>query len=323
VALSELDNEIKKRFSKRKKIGIYWHEDQKKKDRKDHHTQLKKKVRTLLPKCIILNVNAELTQSRLRVDNYDLGNLKSAITKSNTAFQQTLTEIRHCKTEADIHATLHYNIHRQSYFQNSFNTIVANGKNACTLHYTKNNAPLNNKSLLLIDFGIRWHGMCSDISRTFPLSGTFNPLQKLLYSIVLSAQKEVEKNAKAGISIDELNNLCWQHLNDLLDKKVRSQGGKIKKDYDINPHNVGHLIAHQVHDGDYYRVYKSSPLQEGNVITNEPGFYGHVTMKIDGKAYSEDIGIRIEDNLLITKDGCENLSKAIPKTITQLEALLT
>ena len=95
----------------------------------------------------------------------------------------------------------------------------------------------------------------------------------------------------------------------------------MKLPYKHAPHNVGHLLAHQVHDGDPFRDYKTQPIQAGWVITNEPGLYGEFSLRIDGKLYSESIGIRIEDNLLVSDSGCRNLTTT-PKTIDSLEALI-
>ena len=96
----------------------------------------------------------------------------------------------------------------------------------------------------------------------------------------------------------------------------------LERHYKTRPHNIGHLIAHSVHDGDPFRHYSSEPLEIGMVLTNEPGLYGHFEMIIDDEFYSEDCGIRIEDQLLITDKGCQNLTKNCPKSIDELEHLL-
>ena len=178
------------------------------------------------------------------------------------------------------------------------------------------------KSLLLLDFGCRYNSCVSDVSRTIPLSGKFNPLQRLLYQIVLDAQRLVEEHVGPGVTFHSLNEMCWTFIENALQVRLLLPGGKMERHYKTRPHNIGHLIAHSVHDGDPFRHYSSEPLEIGMVLTNEPGLYGHFEMIIDDEFYSEDCGIRIEDQLLITDKGCQNLTKNCPKSIDELEHLL-
>ena len=99
----------------------------------------------------------------------------------------------------------------------------------------------------------------------------------------------------------------------LIKERILDQGGSIKTDYKTNPHQVGHLIGIAVHDGDTKRSYRNTPLKKGYLISNEPGFYGKVSMPYQQKRVTRTLGIRIEDMLLITKGGCKNLSQSIPK----------
>jgi Xaa-Pro aminopeptidase len=204
----------------------------------------------------------------------------------------------------------------------SFPSIVASGPNATTLHYVKNDDDFEKNELVLIDFGVRWMTMHADISRTVPASGRFNPLQKILYEIVLNTQLAVEKKAKRGVKIRELNEFCWDTLNRGLEK-FKAMGGKFKLKYDKRPHGVSHLIGEQEHDGDPFRNYADEPMQAGWLISNEPGLYGHFQIRHKGRSYDEEIGIRIEDNLLITASGCKNMSRGIPKTVTEIEGLMS
>ena len=93
--------------------------------------------------------------------------------------------------------------------------------------------------------------------------------------------------------------------------------------YKDRPHGVSHLMGEQEHDGDPFRNYLSEPMREGWLISNEPGLYGSFSVRLDGRLFDEEIGIRIEDNLLITKTGCTNLSRSIPKTVGQIEKLMS
>jgi Xaa-Pro aminopeptidase len=107
-----------------------------------------------------------------------------------------------------------------------------------------------------------------------------------------------------------------------LQQRFFARGGKAQRSYSGQPHGLSHLMGEQEHDGDPYRIYQDYPLQVGWQISNEPGLYGHFEITLGGRRYSEWIGIRVEDDLLITKDGCRNLSASIPKEIPEIEALI-
>ena len=193
---------------------------------------------------------------------------------------------------------------------------------SATLHYMKNDDPISKGEMMLMDFGVRWMTMHADITRSFPVSGKFNQMQKMLYEIVLKGQREVEKAARAGVTIDELNNVCWAVINDGLEKKFVAAGGKYELRYKDRPHGVSHLMGEQEHDGDPFRNYLKQSMKPGWMISNEPGLYGEFKIRLDGKTYDETIGIRIEDNLVMTQKGCINLSRNIPKSVREIERLM-
>ncbi len=265
----------------------------------------------------------EFMQYRLCLDKVDQHNLSCANQLTATVFKQCLGQLHQFESETQVAGFIKGAITTHSWFGESFPPIVAAGKNAAILHYRFHHSMLTKNSLLLLDFGCKHFTMPADISRTVPINGRFNPLQALLYSIVLAAQSVVEKAAKAGVTIKQLNDLCWKFVETELENTFFKQGGQAQRPYKTQPHNVSHLIAHTVHDGDRYRKYRTTPLTTGMVISNEPGLYGQFSMTIDGVEYNEHIGIRIEDNLLITDKGCDNLSKDCPKTIADIEALFT
>ena len=144
----------------------------------------------------------------------------------------------------------------------------------------------------------------------------------MLYGVVLKAQLAVQRIARRGVTMNKLNDCCWDSVNRDLEKIFKSAGGKMKLRYKDRPHGVSHLMGEQEHDGDPFRNYLSEPMHEGWLISNEPGLYGSFKIRLNGKLYDEEIGIRIEDNLLITKTGCKNLSSSIPKTVRQIEKLM-
>ncbi len=260
---------------------------------------------------------------RLPLEPAQIKDVGIAVRHTHEAFKETLAKLGEFKNENELSVHLEAGMKRRSAAGLSFPNIVAAGKNATILHYLKNDEPIPSGCLVLLDFGVRYGTMHADISRTVPVSGRFNPLQALLYDIVLQAEKENMKNAKPGETIRNLNRKVWEFLEDQLQTRFFARGGKAVRAYTQQPHGVSHLMGEQEHDGDPHRLYQDYPLQEGWQISNEPGLYGHFTMTLAGKKYSEWIGIRIEDDLLITKTGCRNLSEEIPRKIADLEALIS
>ena len=241
---------------------------------------------------------------------------------TNHAFHEFLQNLKRFKTEREAQLFLDYKMQVQSDGDLAFPTIMANGKNACCLHYVKNDEPLELGKLLLMDFGIRAGTQHSDISRTVPVNGKFDPLQKLLYTIVLDAQKFHQKNVKPGARLSDLDPLVWDFISNALQERFVAKGGRFKLLYDKRPHGVSHLIGEQIHEGDPFRCYMRKPLPPGMLLSNEPGLYGFFEIDLDGIHYAEDVGIRIENDLLVTEDGCEDISAEIPREISDIETLL-
>lgn len=187
----------------------------------------------------------------------------------------------------------------------AFDTIAASGKNSCCLHYSANQDIIHNGDLILFDLGSTYNYYCSDISRTFPVNGKFTPRQRQIYEIVLNGQKLMFKNMKPGITQRELNQILVKYFQVEL-KKI----GLIKDDSEVSKyyyHGVSHHMGLDCHDlADY------TPLEAGAVISNEPGLY----------IPEENIGIRIEDDVLITEAGCINLSSEILKEPDEIEAFM-
>jgi Xaa-Pro aminopeptidase len=260
---------------------------------------------------------------RLPLDKYDVTNALKAQEITGNGFKVLLKNFRKLKNECQVQGFLEGQMLMNTPFGLSYPSIVASGSNANILHYTKNDDDFSKNEMILIDFGIRWMTMHADITRTFPVSGRFNPMQKILYEIVLKAQLVVQKKARAGVTVDELNTVCWEKINQGLEYDFKAIGGKFKLKYKDRPHGVSHLMGEQEHDGDPFRNYASVPMKPGWMISNEPGLYGEFSLRLKGKSYDEKIGIRIEDNLVMRSNGCQNLSSKIPKTVKQLEKLMS
>ncbi|MAQ64365.1 MAG: hypothetical protein CL503_03605 [Actinobacteria bacterium] len=302
-------------------LALYWH-DHESEEIADFYVLFKKMMEEALEEVDVNFVNCfHLLEDRVILDDVDRANLKQANQFTADVFKTVCKALAGCSWETEVAGILKGNIFKYSWMGQSFPAIVASGKNATILHYKHHNHRLDQDALLLLDFGCRYEVMPADISRTVPVNGRFNPLQRLLYTIVLEAQITVEKHVKEGITIDELNELCWSYIEAELDKRFFSKGGSCQRSYVKQPHNVSHLIGHMVHDGDPFRVYRSLPLQSGMVISIEPGIYGHFSIDIDGNVYDEELGIRIEDNVVVTGDGCDNLSSDCPKSVLDIEAL--
>lgn len=208
----------------------------------------------------------------------------------------------------------------------AYNSICASGKNATTLHYVFNDEPVKKSELFLIDAGAEYKYYASDITRTYPASGKFTNIQKELYQDILDIQKATIEMIKPGATFKDLNDRSSKMLTEVMIKRGLLTGTveeniesmAFKKYY---PHGIGHYLGIDVHDvGVYVEGDKPVPFEPGVVVTVEPGIY---VPEDDETAPSElrGIGIRIEDDILVTAEGFEILSKDAPKEIKDIEAL--
>ena len=252
------------------------------------------------------NLWAMASQLRMQKDKDEVTLIQQAVDVTRQALQHVMTNLKPGMKEYQAQADFEYMVHYLGAEGPSFQTIAGSGKNGCMLHYETNRETCQDGSLLLLDLGTRWQGYCSDITRTYPVNGKFTDRQRQVYEIVLRANKEVAAQAKPGMTTRELNDIC---------KKVLAAGcmelGLIEKEEEIGKyymHGVSHHLGIDVHDV----TVEGMKLAPGSVITDEPGLY------ID----EWEIGIRIEDDLLITEDGCEILSAGIIKEPDEIEAFM-
>lgn len=207
----------------------------------------------------------------------------------------------------------------------SYNSIVAGGSNACILHYTENDRPLNDGDLVLIDAGCEFAMYAGDITRTFPVNGKFSQPQREIYDLVLKAQKRAIELLVPGNSIkqanDEVVRIKTQGLVDLgilkgdVDTLIEQQAYR-----QFYMHGLGHWLGLDVHDVGSYGQDKQRILEIGMVITVEPGIY--IAEDADVPEQYKGIGVRIEDNLLMTEYGNKILTAAAPKEIADIENLM-
>ena len=208
----------------------------------------------------------------------------------------------------------------------AYTSIVAGGKNACVLHYTDNASMLKNGDLLLTDAACEFKNYASDITRTIPINGRFSNAQKDLYELVLLAQKNAISKCLAGNTLRDIHQVAVKTLSKGLIKlglikgeyKTVIKNEVYKKFY---MHNTGHWLGLDVHDPcDYMIDEKPILLQPGMIFTVEPGLYVRPDKSVDKKYHN--IGIRIEDDVLITKNGPEVLTSKAPKNIKDIENIM-
>lgn len=208
----------------------------------------------------------------------------------------------------------------------AYPSIVGGGENACTLHYIENSSALKDNEMVLIDAGAEYQNYASDITRTFPVNGKFSQEQAALYTVVLSAQQAVIDSIRPGIPWDHLQQIAVEHLGQgLLDLGILKGTLKdvIENKYYQNyyMHNIGHWLGLDVHDVGVYKVDGEwRRLEPGMILTVEPGLYMSPQEGLDKKWWN--IGIRIEDDVLVTEKGCEVLTQSLPKTISEIEQLM-
>lgn len=258
------------------------------------------------PGITVRNLWPMAAKLRMQKDEDEVALTEHAIDITDKALQRVLTTLEPGMKEYQAQANFEHMVHYLGAEGPSFPTIAGSGKNGCMLHYETNRDTCQDGTLLLLDLGVRYQGYCSDITRTYPVGGKFSERQRKVYEIVLKANKEVAAQAKPGMTTKELNEIC---------KKVLTQGcmelGLIDKEEDIGKyymHGVSHHLGLDVHDV----TVEGVKLAPGSIITDEPGLY------ID----EWEIGIRIEDDLLITEDGCRVLSAAIIKEPDEIEAFM-
>ena len=231
--------------------------------------------------------------------------LRKAIAITDKGIRAVMQAAKAGMYEYELQALMEYEFKRLGSPYPSFNSIVASGINATVLHYDKNSSKITNDDMILFDVGATYCGYSADISRTFPVSGKFNDMQRLIYQGVLDVQEAIIKMIKPGIEYKELQIKATELLSAFMMKNDCIEKAEEISKYYFHP--VSHFLGLDTHDSKISKV-----LKPGHIITVEPGLY------IDYRS----IGIRIEDDILVTEDGYENLSSDIPKTIEEIEALM-
>jgi Xaa-Pro aminopeptidase len=269
-----------------------------------------------------------LHDMRLYKSSAEVKLMRRAAAISAAAHSELMKRCRPGIMEYELEATFAYECARQGARHEAYSSIVAGGGNACVLHYIDNDVPLRDGDLVLIDAGCELGCYASDITRTFPVNGRFSEPQLQLYELVLAAQQAAIRKVKPGNHWNHPHQAAVRAITKglvalgILDGPVN----KLIKDEAYKPfymHRTGHWLGMDVHDvGDYKVDGAWRELEPGMVLTVEPGLYiPEGTKGVPTKWWN--IGIRIEDDVLVTKDGCEVLSRGVPKAPAEIQTLMT
>lgn len=274
----------------------------------------------------VIDIRPLIHAMRLIKSDYEINAMRQAAGISAEAHKHAMLQSKVGNNEYHLEAELHYRFALQGARHPAYGTIVGSGNNACILHYTENDAELKDGDLVLIDAGAEWQGYAADITRTFPVNGRFSPEQTLLYQLVLDAQTVSFEYVRPGGNFQQATDAAARVLTQGLIELGILQGSlqhnlKLKTYRQFFIHGLGHWLGLDVHDvGSYKQAGEDIPFQPGMVLTIEPGLYISQDAKVEAKW--QGIGIRIEDNLLITASGHEVLTATVPKTIDEIQTLM-
>lgn len=260
------------------------------------------------PQVRVNNIYSKIGELRLRKSDEEVEKIKKAIEITKSGIERLMTEARIGMKEYELEAYFDFNCKLKGATDLAFTTIAAAGKNATTLHYIDNNAELKDNDLILFDLGAEYNCYNADISRTFPVNGKFTVRQKEVYNSVLKVNEEIIKSIKPGMRYKDINEKATDLIADECIKLGLIEDKKDVKKYYY--HSIGHSLGMDTHDIE--TPHRDITFEPGVVFTVEPGIY----------IEEEGIGIRIEDDILVTEDGAINLSSDIIKTVDEIEAFM-
>lgn len=266
-----------------------------------------KEVQEKYPHLKIENVYHNIASMRRFKTEEEVAEIRKAIEITNKGILNMMNNARPGITENELEAHFDFTLKVEGVKEHAFPSIVAGGHNATILHYEDNDQVIDDGALVQIDLGAAYGHYSADISRAFPVNGRFTERQKEIYNIVLEAELEVIKAIKPGVPAASLNEIAKEVLGSGL-KRI----GLIQDDSELINyyyHGVSHYLGLDTHD---VGAFRDVDLQPGMVLTVEPGLY----------IAEEAIGIRLEDDVLVTENGCEVLSKDIIKTVEEIEAFM-
>ncbi len=283
------------------------------------------------PPSALRDINPLLADMRLVKDAAEIASMRRAARISAGAHARAMRHVRPGMREYEIEAELLHEFRRHGAQGVAYNSIVASGANACILHYQAGDAELRDGELVLIDAGCEYDSYASDITRTFPVNGRYSGAQRALYDLTAAAQEAAAAATAPGRSWDDGHQAAVRVLaQGMLDEKLLRgsldgvlESGAYTRFY---MHRTGHWLGLDVHDVGDYRAAAPAPgaarpwrtLEPGMMLTIEPGIY--VRRADDVPARFWDIGIRIEDDALVTETGCELITRGVPVDAREIEA---
>jgi Xaa-Pro aminopeptidase len=259
------------------------------------------------PAVTVEEIFGDLAAMRAVKDETELQWMRRAQEDTRIAIEAMMKHAHAGINESELEGAFDFALMKRGVRQHAFPSIVAGGGRAAILHYVDNDRIVEDGEMVLIDLGSASGNYCADISRTFPVNGQFTQRQKAIYNTVLAAQELVMANVRPGMTLGQLNQMVIDYYDSRLDDLGLRKDGRTVRDYYY--HSVSHQLGLDTHD---ICTERERTLKPGMVITVEPGLY----------IEEEGIGVRIENDVLITETGCEDLSAAIPKTVEQIEALM-
>lgn len=266
-------------------------------------------ITTKYPQVRINNVYSKIGELRLKKSQEEVDKIKKAIEITKSGIEKLMSEARVGMKEYELEAYFDFNCKVKGATGLAFTTIAAAGENATTLHYVDNNCELKENDLILFDLGAEYNCYNADISRTFPVNGKFTERQKEVYNAVLRVNEEIINLIKPGMKYRDVN----EKATDLIAEECIKLGlikdkSEVRKYY---YHSIGHSLGMDTHDIE--TPHRDIVFEPGVVFTVEPGIY----------IAEEEIGIRIEDDILVTEDGVINLSSDIIKSVEEIENFMS
>ncbi|WP_244834243.1 aminopeptidase P family protein [Clostridium sp. BJN0001] len=307
--MSEFDGFIKKYIKSSDTMNIYLDlNDNLSENIFDMAHNFSKEIKNIYPEVQIRNVFHKIACLRMIKSKEEINEMRKAIEITIKGVKSLMTHAKEGLYEYQLESYFNFECKYNGAKDLAFKTIAASGKNAATLHYDANNSKVKDGELILFDLGAQYNLYDADISRTFPINGKFSKRQREIYEAVLRVNKAVIKKIKPGLD--------YQKLNEWSKKLIAEECIKLKLIDNIEDvskyywHSIGHNLGLDTHDSE--PPFRKFTFKEGMVFTVEPGIY----------IEEEKIGIRIEDDVLVTKDGCEVLTKDMIKEVNDIEEFM-
>ena len=291
--------------------------------------------RPLEPPATIVDPTTILHEMRVFKNEQEVEIMQRAADIAAEAHVEAMKAVRPGMKEYEVEALIEAVFRRQGALGPSYTSIIGSGANATVLHYITNQDTLKDGDLLLVDAGAEYKGYASDITRTFPINGKFSQAQREIYDLVLKTQKSCVDMVRPGVRLEDLKTHSVQMLTEGMVELglLKGHPAKLieeKKYMQFYMHNLGHFLGIDVHDaGRYYFNGESRPAEPGMVMTIEPGLYISPDTSRIPEGFNQDIpkqylgiGVRIEDDVLVTENGSRVLTDKVPKDADEIEALM-